>query len=757
MSRHGAVLVCLAMAALSTARALGQAARSAPPTGPKTAGTIRLNLPDNVELKVLADYVSERLGMNILYDEQAGKKRITVKAPAEIPKESLLGLLQSALKMNDLVLAEADQPGWKKIVPARDLTTVTREILPTGTKLPPKEPLAAITQVIKLEHITPQDAEQVLKPFLTQPGANTFVIRDQPLLIVTDYAHNFPRLLELVRLADRPGPAMVTKFVTAKHVESSNLAADVTRLLSEKYRHVGRGGRAVQPLPTVFALERTNQVVSIGTEAQTKEIEAMVKSLDVAMDMVTEVYQFQAASPERVEKLAKELIDPSVLKHRYRSSVDREAGILIVTAPASVHKEIASLKRDLDVIAEGTISPIRFYKLMNATAAEVLATIQLLRGGKGGLSAIALPQRPRPSATGLSAPVPGANLPPSGVGQELPKPPAYKESSQDGTSGSEGTLKPIVRTVQTEEATVTADTNTNTIIVVASPAVHRVYEQLIKMLDKRRPQVLVEATLVTLDTSGGFALGVEILHEGSDERHRYLTFSSFGLSTVDTAAGSLTLKPGVGFNGALISPDTVDVIIKALESSGRAKVISAPRILVNDNADGTLESIAEAPFTSVNASDTVATTSFAGYAQAGTTISVTPHISEGDHLQLNYSVTLSSFSGEGGAGIPPPRQSNTISSEVTVPNGYAVIVGGLKRHDFAETGRSLPLLGRIPIVKYLFGDWTESESESTLYVFIRPIILRDDTFEDLKYLSEQDLARAGLAGHYPRSEPSVME
>ena len=56
----------------------------------------------------------------------------------------------------------------------------------------------------------------------------------------------------------------------------------------------------------------------------------------------------------------------------------------------------------------------------------------------------------------------------------------------------------------------TADPNTNSIIVIAPPDVQRLYEQLIRTLDKRRPQVLIECTIVTLDTTDNFQLGVEI-------------------------------------------------------------------------------------------------------------------------------------------------------------------------------------------------------------------------------------------------------
>ncbi len=302
----------------------------------------------------------------------------------------------------------------------------------------------------------------------------------------------------------------------------------------------------------------------------------------------------------------------------------------------------------------------------------------------------------------------------------------------------------------------TPDANTTTSIVVGGPAAHKFYERLILELDRRRPQVLIEATIVNLDTSNGFSLGVELAARRRGEENRTITFTSFGLSEVDETTGQLVLTPGLGFNGAILNADVADVVLRALKTSGRARIVSAPRILVNDNATGALNSVAEAPFVSTNTGETIATTSFGGYAEAGTTIQLTPHISEADYLQLEYVVTLSNFTNGGSEGIPPSRQRNEVASEVTVPDGSAIVVGGLNQTQWRESISAVPLLGEIPILKHLFRSRTTSDSRTTLFVFIRPVILRDDEFRDLKFLSGPDAKAAGLGDGFPSSEPLVV-
>ena len=258
---------------------------------------------------------------------------------------------------------------------------------------------------------------------------------------------------------------------------------------------------------------------------------------------------------------------------------------------------------------------------------------------------------------------------------------------------------------------------------------------------------------MTIDTSDNFSFGIELSELG--QKH-LLAFSSLGLSKVDPVSGALSVIPGLGFNGAMIDPNSAETVLHSLQSHQRAKVLSAPRILVNDNASGVLTSVSEVPFTSVNASQTVATTSFAGFAKAGTTINVTPHIGEGDHVQLEYTVTLNSFTGSGASGVPPPRQTDEVESKVVVPDGHTIIVGGLNRRNPSKSITGPAYLTDVPVLGWLFANRTKSQQSTSMFVFLRPIILRDDKFKDLRFLSEVNLEHAQIHGGMPRSEPILM-
>ena len=96
-------------------------------------------------------------------------------------------------------------------------------------------------------------------------------------------------------------------------------------------------------------------------------------------------------------------------------------------------------------------------------------------------------------------------------------------------------------------ARVSADISTNSLIIYAQSNAHKLYEKLIESLDQRRPQVLIEAKIIAIDTSDNYSLGIEVSAGTGGGVDRAFSFSSFGLSEVDptTGASSLTPRPGL--------------------------------------------------------------------------------------------------------------------------------------------------------------------------------------------------------------------
>ena len=487
------------------------------------------------------------------------------------------------------------------------------------------------------------------------------------------------------------------------------------------------------------------------------------------------------AEAARVAPQVKQLVTasaagPDAAAAHLEVSFDARTNQLILVGSADAVADAIAVAKLIDIPAATEQGTLQFYKLTNATAADVLDTIRDLEGRPPS----ARPRPATPTRTDTSAAGPSglgaANPSSANGGQAVPTAGGIagggssamnhptRNAFADATAGAESGPTDVQPSgngggsgSRLGGEAVTADPNTNTIIVRGGPEVQKNYRQMIQMLDRRRPQVLLEATVVTIDTTHNFNFGVE-LSAHSNGMTKFLSFSQFGLSTVNVATGALTPNASQGGTAAVIGTGVANAVINALVTDGHARVQSAPRVLVNDNATGLLASIAEQPFSSVNASTTVATTSFGGYADAGTTITLTPHISEGDYLQLEYAVELSSFTGLGNSatGEPPPRQTDRVESKVTIPDGSTIIVGGLNRRTFERDVNAVPILGQIPFLRFLFSSRSNDASTETLFVFLRPTILRDESFLDLRNLSEADLKDAGIPPNFPQSRPVVM-
>jgi general secretion pathway protein D len=293
---------------------------------------------------------------------------------------------------------------------------------------------------------------------------------------------------------------------------------------------------------------------------------------------------------------------------------------------------------------------------------------------------------------------------------------------------------------------------TNSIILTAPRPMLVQAERLIERLDHHRPQVLIDVTIVSVSESRSLDLGIDIQHLHTDPSGNVDrgVLSSFGLLNVDPVSGSTTAQFGGGLNAVLLRPEEVSIMLRAFRSKLNGQVVAQPRLLVDDNASGNLNSISEQPYTSINSGQTVSTTSFAGYAEAGTQLTLTPHISEGGVVHLDYEIRSSSFTGSSPSGnTPPPRATDSIRSQVTIPSGYVLLVGGLTREDQTNAHSEVPLLADIPILGELFRIRTESRRRTVLYVFLTPRILKEDRFAYLKHISRQSLKQTPVEPDMP--------
>jgi len=130
--------------------------------------------------------------------------------------------------------------------------------------------------------------------------------------------------------------------------------------------------------------------------------------------------------------------------------------------------------------------------------------------------------------------------------------------------------------------------------------------------------------------------------------------------------------------------------------------------------------------------------------EAGITMEITPHISEGQLLRLEITLTRSDF-GTITRDRPPDLTASDVKTVVTVPDGSTIILGGMLKLNQSKGGTKVPILGDLPLVGGAFRGISNSDVQSKLYVFVRAEVIRPaeavaGTQEDLKRISDRDRA-----------------
>ncbi|MCA9243707.1 MAG: hypothetical protein KDA32_07140 [Phycisphaerales bacterium] len=688
---------------------------------------VQLDFPEQVELQAVVDYVAASLSLNVIYDDDALRKKVALRVAEPVPKSALLGVLRTILQSRGLALVDADPAGWMRIVPLEKAAAEAGEL---RHALADDEAAAIVTLVTPVRHTDVERVRAAVTPYLSKPGGALLALPEARLLVITDLTANVRRVSELIALIDAPGRAPTVEVVPVRRDDIDQLAKSVSQLLTEQAK---LGGAAAAPL-TLQADAALGGVIALGLPEQIEAARELIQRFDVPLQRNRETYQTQYVTPARLQPLLTQAIVGPPLK----IVSDEASRTLLITATAEQHRQVATLIRRFDVEPVATATRIQFYQLRERRADDVFTTLGQLLGAKDGPGQA---QTAGPTSERRTAAVLPNDVNPSG-------------GSSAGDRDSKGAA--ATSAIRGENYSITLDTHTNSIIVIGPSDIHQQIERLLAQMDRRRPQVLVEVTLVSISEDDSLNLGVELTDVDLGSPYDYLLFTSFGLSRINPMTGARTVNAAPGATGVLIAPDEVPIVLQALQTAGNTKVFSAPRILVDDNGSGRLESVAESPFTSVNASDTVATTSFAGFAKAGTQLTIEPHIAEGDHLELQYTITVSSFTGSGDGTVPPPRTSDTISSTVRVPDGHTVVIGGLRTETVANSTSQVPLVGDVPGVGWLFGARTNSSSRARLYAFIRPTILRDQHFADLKHVSRGDLQEAEVGNGLPPNRYKLM-
>jgi type IV pilus assembly protein PilQ len=296
------------------------------------------------------------------------------------------------------------------------------------------------------------------------------------------------------------------------------------------------------------------------------------------------------------------------------------------------------------------------------------------------------------------------------------------------------TLTQGTASVVSKRGDISKDDRKNALIITDIPGQFSIIDQIIKFLDTPAEQVEIEGRLLSANKSFSRDLGSQLgllfgnrtgnILTGASGANSPLTVVNGTSPRVQSGTGTPLLSnlPAAATSGLafLIQPGgdvLLDAIVTAAEASGRAKLLSSPRITTQNNQPATVSQGTQIPV-QTNVNNTV-TTSFIDFSL---NLTVTPQITAAGTILLTVALENSVPDFARAVNNIPSVASQKARTQVLIPDGGTAVIGGIYVDTDATNVRQVPGFGSIPILGYLFKNTVTSKSTSELIFFVTPKI-----------------------------------
>jgi len=492
-----------------------------------------------------------------------------------------------------------------------------------------------------------------------------------------------------------PSPEARTKNIKTLLKESAASPEDkiITQIITLKYANASEIKKLFTPLisksSVVLAYSPTNMLIVTDFHSNITRLIRILKAIDIAgIGHEISVIPLEFADSEKLVKILSSVFQPKKAARKGASertimliSDERTNTVVLLSSEVDALR-VKSLISMLDKPTPKDKGKIRVYYLEHATAEELAAVLQAQTSGKS-----------KASAKGGKAPL---------------------------LSG---------------QATITADKATNSLIIMADNEDYQVLEEIIKKLDIPRAMVFIECLIMEVNTNKDFKLGTE--WKGFGEAHHDGRDGAAGggfsgeefTSLAGLAGGALPSGFSLGVFGEMINISgiqfpTIAAIIEVYKKDKDVQIISTPQLLTTDNEEAKIYVGKNIPFqTRSTAEGGVETYSSFEYRDVGTTLKITPQISQDGMVRLAISQEVARL--ESTTDFRPTTLKRTIDTTVIVDDNSTVVIGGLIDDSFSKTEYKVPILGDIPLLGWLFKSRKTQREKTNLFVFLTPHVINN--------------------------------
>lgn len=650
------------------------AARGATPAGNKEQGDIVFNFTNQPIEAVINSIMGDLLHENYSI-AQGVKGDVSFSTSKPVNKQQAMSILETLLSWTDNAMIK--QGDRYVILPANQ--AVAGKLVPEMRVSQPAAGMSA--RLFPLRYISATEMQKLLKPFarenaflLVDPARNVLSMSGTP-----DELANYQDTIDTFDVDWLKGMS-VGVFGLQR--------ASVGELMPELQKMFGPdSGMPLAGMVRFLPIERTNSVVAISSQPEyLREVGEWIHTIDEGGGNEPQMYVYDVRNMKATD-LAK------YLRQIYGNGAIKDDSAAKV-APGLRTRSLSSVSS-------------------NSSSGGMGGNGGLSNGMGGGMN----------SAGGMGM---GGNQNTSADEEQD----AEAEGSDEGMDseadsgaeqgGSANASKGIDASTR-----ITAQKSSNQLLVRTRPAQWKEIESAIKRLDNVPLQVQIETRILEVNLSGELDLGVQW----------YLGRLAGNSSTtnIENTPGS---RGALGAGGAALGSsslfysfvsDNLQVALKALETNGRTQVLSAPSLVVMNNQQAQIQVGDNIPIsqTTVNTNVSNTTLSSVEYLQTGVILDVVPRINPGGlvYMDIQQQVSSADSSSVNANQTNPSISTRSVSTQVAVQSGQTVLLGGLIKQDNAESGSSVPYLGKIPGLRWLFGTTSKSKARTELIVLITPRVI----------------------------------
>lgn len=737
---------------------------------------------DQAPLEVLLYAYADVAGKILLPAPNLPKTQVTLKTfeDRELTKEQYLTAIEATLTMNGVVI----EPFDKIFLRAFERKSVRTQGIRTAMEMPATNAVPekgrVISQLIRLRHITAEEAQKALEGFKDPNGLFQVFERNNTIL-VTDTQENINRMLEVVRELDVANPVLEDVFVRQiQYAVATEIKTALETIVTESQKEgqQATSGPKASGAPGFTsarpATPQPGRLLNLHNRPGLNKPEPAPATPNVTM-------MAQVSDADRGMIRGKVLI----------LADDRSNKLIIITTKTNMDffdKVIETL--DVETTPEVNVEVIR---LKYAESEDVASMLNDLIGN-GSSSSQA---KNNPNANAAKNGAANRNLTQTRAGGAATRPQTTNPTFSKTAASTLGELNK-------DNIKILADKRINGIVVMARKADMKAVKEVIEDMDVKLSQVLIETVIVQVELGDDLQTGIDWVQRGRQKvttRERMTDASGNELfwvlddegkpttttTTTDTGfkafhsvsrmvrdgfynnghymlgggggSGSSALGSLVGAavaastNGTVataanpiggglnyfLKSDKLNIaaIIQASKGDSRTKVLASPILMTVDNKEATIE-----------ATDMIYL--FSGYQYSGSanygsqvrnyekrdiglTVKVTPKINPNGTVMLTVEQTFETQGADqnvpndkGGTDPYATVTTRKISSDVSVENRQTVVMGGLTKKTNVESESGIPILKDIPwIGKWLFGSVSQKEARSELLVFMTPYVLDD--------------------------------